>query len=117
MFFNFFLLLCSSQLCDDSFLPLQETGALDLAKTFAEEHNCDIVLGNNPDADRLAVVEKDQSMWTSKIFLGDQIRTMLGLWIWKRIWKYSDEVSALCVSCCMVEQSIAGIGEYVVLVS
>ena len=70
MFFNFFLLLCSSQLCDDSFLPLQETGELDLAKTFAEEHNCDIVLGNNPDADCLAVVEKDQSMWTSKIFWG-----------------------------------------------
>ena len=70
----------------------EEKGALDLAKTFAEEQNCDIVLANDPDADRLAVAEKNRSTGTWRTFSGDQIGTMLGLWIWERIGKDSPKV-------------------------
>ena len=66
---------------------------MDLAKKFATESSCDIVLANDPDADRLAIAEKDRStgIWTS--FSGDQIGTMLGLWIWEIIGVKSDKVS------------------------
>ena len=63
-----------------------------MAKAFAEERNCDIVLANDPDADRLAVAEKDRSTGTWTIFSGDQIGTMLGLWIWETIGKHSKKV-------------------------
>ena len=66
---------------------------MDLAKKFATENDCDIVLANDPDADRLAIAEKDRStgIWTS--FSGDQIGVMLGLWIWEIIGVKSDKVS------------------------
>lgn len=70
----------------------EEKGALDLAKQFASDNECDIVLANDPDADRLAIAEKDRvtGQWT--VFHGDQIGTMLGLWIWEQIGSKSDKV-------------------------
>lgn len=70
----------------------EENGALDIAKKFATENMCDVVLANDPDADRLAVAERDRStgVWTS--FSGDQIGVMLGLWIWEQIGVKSDKV-------------------------
>lgn len=70
----------------------EEKGALDLAKAFASDHDCDIVLANDPDADRLAVAEKDRSTGEWTVFTGDQIGTMLGHWIWETIGKKSDKV-------------------------
>jgi phosphomannomutase len=71
----------------------EEIGALDLSMKFASVHNCDIVLANDPDADRLAVAERcrDTGHWTT--FTGDQIGTMLGHWIWESLGKNSDKVS------------------------
>jgi phosphomannomutase len=71
----------------------EEKGALDLAKKFAGERGCDIVLANDPDADRLAIAEKDRSTGDWTVFHGDQIGTMLGLWIWENIGSKSDKVS------------------------
>jgi phosphoglucomutase len=71
----------------------EEKGALDLAKKFATENSCDIVLANDPDADRLAVAEKDRSSsgeWT--VFSGDQIGVMLGHWIWSEVGKNCGKV-------------------------
>ena len=70
----------------------EEKGALDLAKKFATESGCDIVLANDPDADRLAIAEKDRSTGEWTVFSGDQIGTMLGLWIWEQIGSKSDKV-------------------------
>lgn len=67
----------------------EEKGALDIAKAFATEHKCDIVLANDPDADRLAVAEKDRSTGEWTVFSGDQIGIMLGHWIWSQIGKGS----------------------------
>jgi len=76
----------------------EEKGALDLAKKFAADNNCDIVVANDPDADRLAVAEKDRSTGEWTVFHGDQIGTMLGLWIWEQIGSKSDKPVSMCVS-------------------
>jgi phosphoglucomutase len=70
----------------------EEKGALDLAKRFATEQGCDIILANDPDADRLAIAEKDRSTGEWTVFHGDQIGTMLGLWIWEQIGSKSEKV-------------------------
>jgi phosphomannomutase len=73
----------------------EEKGALDLAKKYAEENGCDIVLANDPDADRLAVAERDRSSGEWTVFTGDQIGTMLGHWIWNQIGKNCGKVSLI----------------------
>jgi phosphoglucomutase len=73
----------------------EEKGALDLAKKFAEENSCDIVLANDPDADRLAIAERDRSSGDWTVFSGDQIGSMLGLWMWNQIGKHCGKVSRL----------------------
>jgi phosphoglucomutase len=75
----------------------EEKGALDLAKKFAAEKGCDIVLANDPDADRLAIAEKDRSTGQWTVFHGDQIGSMLGLWIWEQIGSKSDKVKGRTV--------------------
>lgn len=72
----------------------EEKGALDLAKQFSEENGCDIVLANDPDADRLAVAEKDRTTGIWTVFHGDQIGVMLGSWIWNQIGKDCGMVSS-----------------------
>lgn len=60
---------------------------------FATENECDIVMANDPDADRLGVLEKESGQWTA--FTGNQIGTLLGHWLWETIGKQSDRVSEL----------------------
>lgn len=81
-----------------SFPNPEEKGALDIATKFAEDNGCDIVLANDPDADRLAVAEKkvDGSGWIT--LTGDQIGTMLGHWIWESIGKHCGKPVAMCAS-------------------
>jgi len=76
----------------------EEKGALSLAMKFAEKNGCDIILANDPDADRLAVAEKcrETNKWTT--FTGDQIGTMLGLWIFNVIGKNCGKPVAMCAS-------------------
>jgi phosphoglucomutase/phosphoglucomutase/phosphopentomutase len=63
----------------------EEKNALDIAKQASETHNCDIILANDPDADRLAVAERDRTTGEWTVFTGDQIGTMLGHWLWTRV--------------------------------
>eukprot|EP00985_Skeletonema_marinoi_P021407 scaffold13131_cov107-Skeletonema_marinoi.AAC.4 len=76
----------------------EEKGALDEAMAFAKEHGCDIVLANDPDADRLGVAEfnKVNGKWT--VFTGDQIGSLLGHWLWETIGKNSEQPIAMCAS-------------------
>jgi phosphomannomutase len=67
----------------------EEPGALNLAKAHAETHHCHVVLANDPDADRLAVAEYNDSnnnetlsSWTD--LTGDQIGVLLGHWLWRQ---------------------------------
>ena len=60
----------------------EEKGALDLALDLAAQLNADVLLANDPDADRLAVALPDTSGW--KALRGDQIGTLLGWWMIER---------------------------------
>lgn len=76
----------------------EEKGALDEAMSFAKQNGCDIVLANDPDADRLGVAEfnKVDGKWT--VFTGDQIGSLLGHWLWETIGKKSEQPVAMCAS-------------------
>jgi phosphoglucomutase/phosphoglucomutase/phosphopentomutase len=76
----------------------EEKGALDLAQAFADENECNIILANDPDADRLAVAERNKETGTWTVFTGDQIGSMLGLWIWETIGERSEKPVAMCAS-------------------
>ena len=73
----------------------EEKGALDAAMAYANEQGCDLILANDPDADRLAVAEKNPggagSGWT--VFSGNQIGQLLGHWQIKK-WKESGKNAA-----------------------
>jgi phosphomannomutase len=76
----------------------EEKGALDMAKLVASTRGCNVVLANDPDADRLAVAEYDGGRWTE--FTGDQIGAMLGHWLWQTQSPKDDDtiVLAMCAS-------------------
>lgn len=54
----------------------EEKGALDLATALADSEGVNLVLANDPDADRFAVAEKVNGQWYQ--FTGDQIGVLLG---------------------------------------
>jgi phosphomannomutase len=60
----------------------EEKGALDLAFDLAAKHTVDVLLANDPDADRLAVALPTATGW--KALRGDQIGVLLGWWLIER---------------------------------
>ncbi|NNC81589.1 MAG: phospho-sugar mutase [Acidimicrobiales bacterium] len=54
----------------------EEPGALDLAMALADETDADLILANDPDADRLAVAMRRGGEWQR--MTGDEIGTVLG---------------------------------------
>lgn len=61
----------------------EEPGALDFGIAQARESNADVLLANDPDADRLAAaIPDDTGQW--KILRGDQVGILLAWWIIKR---------------------------------
>ena len=60
----------------------EEDGALDLAKQTADEDGAELLLANDPDADRLAVAEKVNGQWVQ--FKGDEIGVLLGYYTWEK---------------------------------
>ncbi|KAI8081681.1 uncharacterized protein BX664DRAFT_366909 [Halteromyces radiatus] len=57
--------------------PEEGKGSLSLAMKTADEHKATLILANDPDADRLAIAEKQKDgEW--KIFTGNQIGSVLG---------------------------------------
>ncbi|MFM5903835.1 MAG: phospho-sugar mutase [Microbacteriaceae bacterium] len=61
-----------------SFPNPEEPGAMDLAFATAEAHDADLILANDPDADRLAVGIPTANGW--KRLTGDQLGLVLGDW-------------------------------------
>ena len=57
----------------------EEPGTLDLVMSLADEVAADIVLANDPDADRLAVAVKRESGWER--LTGDEIGVLLGWYV------------------------------------
>ena len=58
----------------------EEPGAIDLALETARAHNADLVIANDPDADRCAAAIKDRSgRW--RMLRGDELGVIFGEWI------------------------------------
>ncbi|CAK8683742.1 unnamed protein product [Clavelina lepadiformis] len=61
--------------------PEEGKGVLTLSMRTADATGCRVILANDPDADRLAVAEKQKDgHW--KVFTGNEIGTLLGWWAW-----------------------------------
>ncbi|ETM51443.1 hypothetical protein L914_04716 [Phytophthora nicotianae] len=61
--------------------PEEGKGALQLAMETAEANGARLILANDPDADRLAVAERDPSSKSGwRIFTGNEIGVLLGYW-------------------------------------
>ena len=56
----------------------EEPGALDLALAAAVAHDADLVLANDPDADRVAVAAKDPATGEWRMLRGDETGALLG---------------------------------------
>ena len=59
----------------------EEEGALDCAKTTADNQSIGLVIANDPDADRFAVAEKIDDHWHQ--FTGDQVGALLAFYLVK----------------------------------
>lgn len=62
----------------------EEAGALDLALQAAAEYNADLVLANDPDADRLSAAVYDPAAQSWRQLSGDEIGALLGRHILER---------------------------------
>ncbi|MFT7474318.1 MAG: phosphomannomutase [Verrucomicrobiales bacterium] len=78
----------------------EEPGTLDLVMALADRENADLVLANDPDADRLAVAVRREAGWER--LTGDQIGVLLG---WLLLGQTSGERS---VATTIVSSSLLG---------
>ena len=68
-----------------SFPNPEEPGALDLALETAARGDADIVLANDPDADRAAVAAKDPDTGAWRMLRGDEVGALLGAHVVARL--------------------------------
>ncbi|MHC6231541.1 phospho-sugar mutase [Arthrobacter sp. MMS24-T111] len=68
-----------------SFPNPEEPGALDLALEAAERLDADLVIANDPDADRAAVAAKDPDTGAWRMLRGDEVGALLGAHIAARL--------------------------------
>jgi len=80
----------------------EEPGALDLALSLAERVDADLVLANDPDADRLAVAVAGPDGWLS--LTGNQVGVLLGDYLLSR---HDDRVTPLLINS-IVSSPMAG---------
>ena len=81
-----------------SFPNPEEPGALDLAKACAAHEDADLILAHDPDADRLAVVARDQR-GQLKAFTGDQVGALVAYELFNTLdLQSSDMVATTIVS-------------------
>ncbi len=73
----------------------EEPGALDLAYATADRHGIELIIANDPDADRLAVAIKDSGTW--RRLTGNEVGSLLG---WRAAERHhgSTEPAALAAS-------------------
>ncbi|KAL6110055.1 pgm2 [Pungitius sinensis] len=75
--------------------PEEGEGVLTLSFALAEKEGAGVVLANDPDADRLAVAEKQESgRW--RVFTGNELGALLGWWMF-RCWKEQNSDDAAAV--------------------
>lgn len=60
--------------------PEEGKSSLELSIKLANETSCDVILANDPDADRLACAEKDASTGEWRVFTGNELGSLIGWW-------------------------------------
>uniref|UniRef100_A0A673IAX0 Phosphoglucomutase-2-like n=1 Tax=Sinocyclocheilus rhinocerous TaxID=307959 RepID=A0A673IAX0_9TELE len=69
--------------------PEEGEGVLMLSFALADKEGATVILANDPDADRLAIAEKqERSQW--RVFSGNELGALLGWWIFQ-CWKQQKE--------------------------
>ncbi|KMU86872.1 phosphoglucomutase-2 [Coccidioides immitis H538.4] len=81
----------------------EEAGALDLAMKTADDLKIDIVIANDPDADRFAVAEKVGETWFK--FTGDQVGVLLASHILDQ-WKHQEQEKPIAMLCTAVSSNM-----------
>jgi phosphomannomutase len=64
--------------------PEEGAGALQLAFEAADAAGASLILANDPDADRLAVAEKDRRSGRWTVFTGNEIGVLFADWEWRQ---------------------------------
>jgi len=98
--------------------PEEGKGVLKLSVETAEKNNCDVIIANDPDADRLAVAEKlGDGSW--KVFTGNELGALFGWWALemhkkfgpkidnKKVWMISSTVSSKILQSIAEEEGIS----------
>uniref|UniRef100_A0A4W3ID32 Phosphoglucomutase 2 n=1 Tax=Callorhinchus milii TaxID=7868 RepID=A0A4W3ID32_CALMI len=88
--------------------PEEGKDVLKLSFCLAEKEGATVILANDPDADRLAVAEKQQrGEW--KVFSGNELGALLGWWIfncWKSLHPEKDDVKNVYMMASTVSSKI-----------
>jgi len=88
----------------------EEKGALDIAIQTADKNGSTVVLANDPDADRFAVAEKGRDgQW--RVFTGNEIAALLGLWEWKNYHKSEGSKGAAMVASTVSSKFLGAVGK------
>ena len=86
----------------------EEAGTLLLAMATADKHNIDLILANDPDADRLAVAEKVAGHWRQ--FTGDQVGVLLGYYMFEKRSEEPEPQPHIMVTSVVSSQMLGEIG-------
>ncbi|XP_056441770.1 phosphoglucomutase-2 [Gadus chalcogrammus] len=85
--------------------PEEGKGVLTLSFALADREGASVVLANDPDADRLAIAEKQKSgQW--RVFTGNELGALLGWWMF-RCWKKQNPEPAAVKSVYMLASTVS----------
>uniref|UniRef100_A0A8C7X0A2 Phosphoglucomutase 2 n=1 Tax=Oryzias sinensis TaxID=183150 RepID=A0A8C7X0A2_9TELE len=85
--------------------PEEGEGVLTLSFALAEKEGASVVLANDPDADRLAVAEKQESgLW--RVFSGNELGALLGWWLFS-CWKQQNPEAAVLKNLYMLSSTVS----------
>ena len=76
----------------------EEKGAIDLALARAREVGCDLIIANDPDADRCAAAVSDPALGDWRMLRGDEVGALLGAHVVRRGVSPSDVFASSIVS-------------------
>lgn len=85
--------------------PEEGEGVLTLSFALAEKEGATVVFANDPDADRLAIAEKQESgQW--RVFSGNELGALLGWWMF-RCWKQQNSDAAAVKNLYMLSSTVS----------
>uniref|UniRef100_A0AAQ5Z2W3 Phosphoglucomutase 2 n=1 Tax=Amphiprion ocellaris TaxID=80972 RepID=A0AAQ5Z2W3_AMPOC len=85
--------------------PEEGEGVLTLSFALADKEGASVVLANDPDADRLAIAEKQESgQW--RVFSGNELGALLGWWIF-HCWRQQNPDTAAVKNLYMLSSTVS----------